>query len=167
MEQTWADFHQEISSVNSKLLSCTDPSQKELLQSILDELKSRRPYLEFCQLDRDYNDLKEVDSKISRKRAGHADVSEELDSLLLRRVALKSRIEKLSGTLRAGEKDLDAKLDGILGRWDERLSVTRLASKISEEDFLQVLQQLKILIASTPGDENETAVLRKHPTKFW
>ena len=54
-----------------------------------------------------------------------------------------------------------------MGRLEERLSATRVASKISEEDFVHVLQQLKILIASTPGDENETAVLRKHPTKFW
>ena len=167
MEERWAALHQEISSVSSKLLSCTDPSEKALLQSMLDELKSRRPYLEFSQLDRDYHDLIEVDSKISRKRAGQADVSEELDALLLRRVSLKSRIEKLSGTLGAGGKDFEAKLDGIMGRLEERLSATRVASKISEEDFVHVLQQLKILIASTPGDENETAVLRKHPTKFW
>ena len=137
-----------------------------MLLSLLQRAESRRndlktliPELRFQTW---IDELKELDIKISKRKAGHADVLEDLESLKFRQSALRVRLEP--GVSKDAIEDSLGEMKGMLL---QHLSVTRIASKISEDDWVRVLTHLKIMLARTPGDENESSVLRSNPTAYW
>ena len=137
-----------------------------MLLSLLQSAESRRndlktliPELRFQTW---IDELKELDIKISKRKAGHADVLEDLESLQFRQSALRARLEP--GVSKDAIEDSLGEMRSMLF---QHLSVTRIASKISEDDWVRVLTHLRIMLARTPGDEDESSVLRSNPSAYW